>query len=116
MKRILIVDDDLGIAENLGVLLGEKYDVTIASNGFSAIDKLQEGNFDLILLDLLMPGLDGAGLVQALRDRNNTTPTILLSCSSNAAEKARLLKTTDYLLKPFDIDVLEAKIERIIGV
>lgn len=116
MKRILIVDDDSAITENLGILLREKYDVTIASNGFSAIEKMKGADFDLILLDLLMPGLDGTGLVHALRDRNDMTPIIIISCNTNAGEKARILKATDYLLKPFDIEVLEAKIESIIGV
>ena len=115
MKQILIVDDDAGITESLSALLKEKYDVTIASNGFSAIDRLKAADFDLILLDLLMPGLDGAGFVQAMRDRGNTTPILLISASKSAAEKARILKVTDYLLKPFHIDELEAKIDRIIG-
>jgi DNA-binding response OmpR family regulator len=115
MKHILIVDDDAGITESLSTLLKEKYNVTVASNGFAAIDKLKGHDFDLILLDLLMPGLDGAGFVHALRDRGNTTPILLISATKSAAEKARILKVTDYLLKPFHIDELEAKIERLIG-
>lgn len=115
MKNILIVDDDAGITESLSTLLKEKYNVAVASNGFSAIDKLKGHDFDLILLDLLMPGLDGAGFVHALRDRGNTTPILLISATKSAAEKARILKVTDYLLKPFHIDELEAKIEKLIG-
>jgi DNA-binding response OmpR family regulator len=116
MKRILIVDDDAEITDSLSMLLREKYEVGIASNGFSAIDKLKDTSYDLILLDLLMPGLDGAGFVQSMHDRGVTTPILLLSASKSAAEKARVLQVTDYLLKPFHIDELEAKIERLIGV
>src|SRR5688572_3329962 len=115
MKRILIVDDDPEITASLAMLLKEKYNVGIASNGFSAIDKLKEADYDLILLDLLMPGLDGAGFVEALNERGNTTPILLISASKNAAEKARVLQATDYLLKPFLIDELEAKIDHLIG-
>jgi two-component system OmpR family response regulator len=115
MKRILIVDDDAEITASLSMLLKEKYDVTVASNGFSAIDKLKDLDFDLILLDLLMPGLDGAGFVEAMRDRGNATPILLISASKSAAEKARVLQVTDYLLKPFHIDELESKIDRLIG-
>lgn len=115
MKHILIVDDDAEITESLSMLLREKYDVTVASNGFAALDKLKENPYDLILLDLLMPGMDGAGFVQALRQHENPTPIIMISASKSAAEKARILRVTDYLLKPFHIDELEAKIERLIG-
>jgi DNA-binding response OmpR family regulator len=115
MKRILIVDDDPEITTSLSHLLREKYEVGIASNGFSAIDKLKESDYDLLLVDLLMPGLDGAGFVEALHERGNTTPILLLSASPGSAEKARILQATDYLLKPFHIDELEAKIERLIG-
>ena len=115
MKRILIVDDDAEITESLSMLLTEKYNVSVASNGFAALDKIKDAKFDLILLDLLMPGLDGAGFVEELRLQGNVTPIILISASKSAAEKARILKVTDYLLKPFHIDELEAKIERLIG-
>jgi DNA-binding response OmpR family regulator len=115
MKRILLVDDDPDITASLYHLLREKYDVGIASNGFAAIDKLRETDYDLILLDLLMPGLDGPGLVDALHERGTTTPILLISASRSAAEKARILKATDYLLKPFNIEELEEKIERLIG-
>ena len=116
MKKILIVDDDSEVTASLSMLLREKYEVGVASNGFSAIDKLKEEDYDLILLDLLMPGLDGAGFVDALRVREKTTPILLVSASRDAAEKARVLRATDYLLKPFHVDELEAKIERLIGI
>ena len=115
MKNILIVDDDPEITKSLALLLSEKYNVGIASNGFSAIDKLKEADYDLILLDLLMPGLDGAGFVDALQEGEKTPPILLISGSQNAAEKARLLKVTDYMLKPFHVDELEAKIDKLIG-
>jgi two-component system response regulator QseB len=114
LKHILLVDDDEGITEILSSLLSEKYEVTVASNGFSALEKMKGTPFDIILLDLLMPGLDGAGFVKELRDRGHATPIVLVSCDRNSAQKAQLLKVADYLLKPFEFDELESKIEAIL--
>jgi DNA-binding response OmpR family regulator len=115
MKRILIVDDDSEILESLATLLEEKYEVSVASDGYGALDRMKERPCDLILLDFRMPGLDGSGLVHALQASGNKTQVLLMSASTNVAEHAKGLRVADYLAKPFHIDELEAKIERIIG-
>jgi CheY-like chemotaxis protein len=66
-KRLLVVDDDLYIRELYEeVLKDEGYDVQTASNGEEALGKLQQGGFDLVLLDIMMPKLDGLGIMDAL--------------------------------------------------
>jgi DNA-binding response OmpR family regulator len=115
MKKILIVDDDSEILESLATLLREKYEVAVASNGFGALEKVKEKEYDLILLDFRMPGLDGAGVVRALQESGNRTKILLMSASTNVAQHAHGLSVADYVGKPFHIDVLEAKIERLIG-
>lgn len=115
MKQILIVDDDSQIRGSLATLLADKYGVGVASDGLEALAKLKEGAYDLILLDLVMPGLDGANVVRTLEGSGNRTPILLMSASSHVAERARGLAAGDYLGKPFHIDELEAKIDQLIG-
>jgi len=115
MKRILIVDDDSEIRGSLATLLAEKYEVTTASGGVAALQRLKAGEYDLILLDLLMPGLDGAGVVHSLEESGNRTPVLLMSAGSYVTKHAHGLKVADYVGKPFQIDELEAKIDRLIG-
>lgn len=115
MKRILIVDDDPSIVDKLSRLLAGRYDVDMASNGFEALKRLDTGGFDLMLLDLRMPGLDGAGLVHELRAHGIEMPTIVMSAFANVAGQARELGVTNYLAKPFDIERLEAMIDGLVG-
>jgi DNA-binding response OmpR family regulator len=89
--------------------------VTAASDGVAALQTLKAGEYDLILLDLLMPGLDGAGVVHALEKSGNRTPVLLMSASTYVAKHAQGLRVADYVGKPFQIDELEAKIDRLIG-
>jgi len=115
MKRILIVDDDPEIVGSLAMLLAEKYEVGLASDGLTALQRMKSGDYDIILLDLLMPGLDGAGLLRELSTRSDTIPVILLSAARDLEVRARDLKISHYIAKPFHIDALEAQIERLIG-
>ncbi len=114
-KRILIVDDDAEILESLAMLLRGKYKVAVASDGLGAIEKLKAAEFDLIILDCIMPRLDGPGFVHALEEGGIQAKILLMSASTNVAQHAKGPQVADFLGKPFHIDDLEAKIERIIG-
>jgi DNA-binding response OmpR family regulator len=116
MRKILIVDDDPDIGEALEHLLGHTYGVARAENGYSAMEKVKAEEYDLILLDLRMPGLDGAGFVKALRRGGNETPILVVSASDHAAEQAHAIDAADYIVKPFHVDELDAKIEQIMGI
>lgn len=112
MKRVLIVDDDPHIPEKLAVLFTGRYEFAVASNGFDALQQLGRQSFDVILLDLRMPGLDGKGLVGELRAHRIHVPIILLSANPNLAGEAKAMGIPLYLPKPFDIEALEQMIER----
>lgn len=110
-KKILIVDDDPHIVDKLATLLAGKYDVSVASNGFDALEQLDGAN--VVLLDLRMPGLDGPGFVEELHKHRIQVPIILMSANPNLPEQARALAIRHYLGKPFDIETLESMIDRL---
>lgn len=112
-KKVLIVDDDARIVEKLAALLAGKYEVLIASNGFDALERMNEGGIDVVLLDLRMPGLDGPGFVEELHKHRIQVPIVLMSANPNLAEQARALSIRHYLGKPFDIETVETLIDRL---
>lgn len=114
MKRVLIVDDDPDILTSLDMLLRDTYDVVLAVHGEAAIDAILEQSFDAIVLDLMMPVLDGVGVLRELRARGLHVPVLLASASHDLAIQARALATEDFIEKPFDPDLLEAKLARLL--
>ncbi len=112
-KRVLIVDDDPRIVDKLAMLLSSKYEVFVASNGFDALERMNDGGADVVLLDVRMPGLDGPGFVEELHKHRIQVPIVLMSANPNLPEQARALGVRHYLGKPFDIETVEALIERL---
>lgn len=112
-KRVLIVDDDPHIVDKLAVLLADKYEITTASNGFDALQRIDAGGVNVVLLDIRMPGLDGPGLVTELQKHRIQVPIILMSANPNLADQASSLGIRHYLSKPFDIETAEALIDRL---
>lgn len=109
MKNILIVDDDLHIGNMLeGVLTKEGYSVFRAYSGTEALLFLSSHNPDLILLDLMLPGLKGEEVLQKIQD----IPVIVVSAKVDINDKVNLLLSgaADYITKPFDIKELLARI------
>ncbi len=103
-KRILLVDDDEMLSELLEMVLSvEGYDVACTANGLDAIKRLQTATFDLIILDLMMPLLDGMRFLQRV-PRDTRPPVIVLSASINAmlVEKAEQEGAAAVLRKPID--------------
>ncbi|MBI2933340.1 MAG: response regulator [Planctomycetes bacterium] len=115
MKHVLLVDDDPDILASLRILLEENYRVTTAENGAVALRLMTDSPFDVVVLDLMMPVLDGVELVQEMQTRGIATPVIIASAASNLDYWKRKLRTADAISKPFDIDALIAKIERVGG-
>lgn len=109
-KHILVIDDEELVAESLMRLLRkEGYAVTIAKSGEEAIGKVKETNFDLIISDVRMPGLDGIETVKHIRaylkkENKKLIPEILISGYADADkyDEAVYLKVIEYLYKPFD--------------
>ncbi len=114
---ILVVDDEALIRDNLASLLERAgFKVTMAVDGQDALKKLSHGETDLIVLDVIMPRMDGREALRQLRQNRNWTPVILLTQVGDAAERAMALEegADDYLNKPFDSHELIARIKTVL--
>ena len=114
MRRILVVEDDPGIAFGLRVdLKTEGYDVELESDGESALQRAAKETYDLILLDVMLPGKDGFEVCRELRRGGSKTPIILLTAKAQEAEKVMGLElgADDYVTKPFSPRELRARVK-----
>jgi two-component system response regulator MprA len=114
-KRILLVDDDPGIIDALVVALEDRYDLGVAYDGEQGLREVTRKNFDAIVLDLMMPLLDGAGLMRELAGRGIDIPVLIVSASNDLKARAAAIGAADSLQKPFDLEQLEQKLESIVG-
>lgn len=112
MKRILIVDDSSIARDIVKKILGAGYEYDKAANGEEALSKIRETSPDLVLLDLLMPGIDGFGVLEKLQETGNTIPVLLLSADiqKSTREKALTSGAADLLNKPIDPEALRLKV------
>ena len=116
MKRILVVEDDFDIAEMLQTWLMEAgYGVEVAGDGLRALDAFAVGRFDLVLLDLMLPKLDGFGVCEWIRARSDV-PVVMLTALDGEEEQLRGydLRIDDYVTKPFSMPLLLRKIAAIL--
>ena len=116
-QRILIVDDDTEIREGLRILLsGENYTILEAADGKQALEQMSD-TIDLVILDIMMPKLDGIEMLRRLREEGNRAHVVFLTAYSDFsyAQSALKLGAADYLLKPFsrqDIEEMLGKIKQ----
>jgi two-component system alkaline phosphatase synthesis response regulator PhoP len=116
-KRILVVED----AEDLTTILRDRfrregYCVETVQDGESALQTTEQLNFDLILLDLMLPGISGFDVCRELRQRNQAIPIIMLTARSETVDKIVGLRlgADDYVTKPFDMGELVARVEALL--
>lgn len=104
-KRILIVDDDQGILDSFEVLLGDRYDLVKAENGYDALRILETDPPQLIFLDIKMPGLDGIDVLRKLQKDQKKVDVVIITAADQekTEDEARSLGVIDYLKKPLDI-------------
>lgn len=119
MTRILIVDDDQDIARILRFRLQKKgFDCVLASNGLEALDKIDTHHPDLVLLDVMMPKMDGFTTCREIRRRNawSRIPVIMLTAKGDTMDKVSGINegADDYIVKPFEFDELLARIHMIV--
>jgi DNA-binding response OmpR family regulator len=115
-SKVLLVDDETAITTNLAPFLERAgFTISVAADGEIALHKLPSFKPDLIILDVLMPKVDGREVLRRLRQSNNWTPVILLTQVGEAAERAMALEegADDYLNKPFDPHELVARIRAV---
>ena len=114
---ILLVDDESAITDNLAPFLGRSgFAVAVAHNGEEALQQITTQPTDLLVMDVLMPRLDGREVLRQLRQGGNWTPIILLTQVGEASERAMALEegADDYLNKPFDPHELVARIRAVL--
>ncbi|RPJ17985.1 MAG: DNA-binding response regulator [Desulfobacteraceae bacterium] len=116
-KRILVIEDDIHIAEGLKLNLSlQGYDVSVAENGISGLRKWREQMPDLIVLDIMLPGIDGLSVLQNIRLEDERIPILILSAKSEPDDKIKGLScgVDDYLSKPFNLEEFLLRVERLL--
>ncbi len=116
MKKILMIEDDLELAEILTEYLEQfKFEVITEDDPFKAVSILKLEPFDLVILDLTLPGMDGLEVCEAIRERQDI-PIIISSARSDVTDKVKAfdLGADDYLPKPYDPRELEARINSVL--
>ncbi len=116
MQNILIVEDDMDIQELLREFLREAgYEVTSASDGIEAMDMFAKNKYDLILLDIMLPKIDGFGVCELVR-KQSQVPIIMLTALGGEEEQIRGLdlQVDDYITKPFSVPILIRKIAAVL--
>lgn len=116
--RVLVVEDEVRLANNVAEALRQRcgYAVDCAENGRDGLSLTEYGHYDLLLLDLMLPGLDGLSIVRQVRRRNDQTPILILTARDERACVIELLNAgaDDYLTKPFDLGELLARAKALI--
>lgn len=114
--RILLVEDEKRLADALAYIIKKNnYIVDVANNGLSALDYATSGIYDLIILDRILPELDGIDILKAVRRKSNNVPVIFLTAKDSVRDRIEGLDAgaDDYLIKPFSTDELMARIRAI---
>ena len=113
-KRVLLVDDEPAILKVLSIKLRiSGYDVVTASSGKEALDVISSAYPDVMLLDVVMPGMDGFEVLEKLRT-SSELPIIVFSARPENAQKALSLGANDFLAKPLDVDDMIKRIEQLL--
>ena len=114
-ESILVVDDNADMRQYLRHLLGDRYDVQMVADGYQALDATRLSHPALVLADVMMPRLDGFGLLRAIRDDPSLASTPVILVSARAGEESRVeglqAGADDYLVKPFTARELLARVE-----
>jgi two-component system response regulator HydG len=113
-RSILVVDDDIAHRTMLRIMLGWEYEICEADCGSTAIEKIKDTPFDLVLMDVCMPEISGVEALDKIKACNPEIPVIMMTAYSSNATAAEALKkgAYDYLTKPFDFDNLRLTIEK----
>lgn len=116
-SHILIVEDEIAIAEGLIDLCQFKgYEATHVANGIEGLEAGLSGKYNLIILDIMLPGMDGFSVCNGIRDKDKDTPILILSAKTSEADIIEGLKlgADDYVNKPFSVGHLSARIEAVL--
>lgn len=115
--RFLLIEDEESLRKVIQLNLElEDFEVVCATDGASALEKLEQEYFDLVILDLMLPKLNGLDVLKHLRLRNPELPVIIISARDTSSDRIKGLKTgaDDYLVKPFDFEELLIRIQKLL--
>lgn len=115
MPRILIIDDDNSITESLSMYLSEEnYEVEIANRGRLGLKQYIGGSFDLVILDIRLPDIDGFTVLQELKKSDNGAKIIMITAYHDEANQQRAFAegACHYVKKPIDINILEDAVKK----
>jgi two-component system copper resistance phosphate regulon response regulator CusR len=115
--RLLLIEDDPGIAEVVQQGLSEAgFEIDLAADGIAGFRQAIEATYELVILDLMLPGMDGLKICEELRLRRDTTPILMLTARDSVQDRVRGLENgaDDYLPKPFDFDELLARVRALL--
>ena len=114
--RILLVEDEEALRITLKLNFEmEGYEVTVATNGPDALARLRGAHFDLVVMDVMLPGMDGVSVVESVRLEGDDTPVLFLTARNTAADRVRSLRTgDDHLGKPFDLEELLLRVAKLL--
>jgi DNA-binding response OmpR family regulator len=116
-QRLLLVEDNVKLSRTLGRgLEREGYEVDLAHSGDTALAQASARDYDAILLDVMLPGLDGHAVCRALRERDRWVPVLMLTALGEVSDRIEGLEVgaDDYLVKPFDFGELVARVRALI--
>ena len=116
-KRILLVEDEAGLVLTLTDRLEmHGYTVESAADGSAGLEKAMSGSHDLVILDVMLPGMNGFEVCRKIRERGSMIPILMLTARGQLADKVHGLKTgaDDYLTKPFEVMELLARVEALL--
>lgn len=114
---VLLVEDEENLHDALKLNLElEGYEITSAFDGNQALQKIEQEYFDLIIMDVMLPGIDGISVTESIRLQNNEVPILILSAKNSSADRVFGLKkgADDYLTKPFNLEELLLRVQKLI--
>ena len=116
MKKLLIVDDEYGSRQSLNAIFGGQYKVALAENATQALALLDQNRFDLVMLDYMMPDMDGVTLLKEIQARYPEVPFVMVSASSTVRPVVDAMRAGafDFVTKPYDVQEIRAVVARAI--
>ncbi len=114
-KRLLLVEDEEALRLSLKLNFElEGYDVTMASTGPDALERMRGAHFDVVIMDVMLPGMDGYSVVESIRLEGDGTPVLFLTARTAPADRIRGLRTgDDHLGKPFELEELLLRVAKL---
>ena len=114
--KALIVEDDRILSNNICESLKHKFQMTQAFDGEEGLERLFRERFDVVILDVMMPKLNGYEVVEQMRAAGMTVPVLMLTALGQASDQIRGLRAgaDDYLSKPFDLDIFQARLDALV--